>query len=201
MGLGVPNPLVRIRLPGTNQIRRRFRCRWILHLNQNVQGESSMYRLLSCTAVVVCMALTPALAADDSSQAGAPDQSTGAKEQSSAPPASGAASDTKPMGEMKPSSGDAWTPPRAPRSKARLLLAHLHRILLSPIPPWELRRNKQRTIDLRLKGDGARCRPKPTRKARNETKPPQRKLCGGYSEIVGGNEWKRGSPYMDFWRF
>jgi hypothetical protein len=39
------------------------------------------------------------------SQAGAPDQSTGAKEQSSAPPASGAASDTKPMGEMKPSSG------------------------------------------------------------------------------------------------
>ena len=45
-----------------------------------------MYRLLSCTAVVVCMALTPALAADDSSQAGAPDQSTGAKEQSSAPP-------------------------------------------------------------------------------------------------------------------
>jgi hypothetical protein len=30
-----------------------------------------MYRLLSCTAVVVCMALTPALAADDSSQAGA----------------------------------------------------------------------------------------------------------------------------------
>ena len=63
-----------------------------------------MYRLLSCTAVVVCMALTPALAADDFSQAGTPDQSTGAKEQSSAPPASGAASDAKPMGEMKPSS-------------------------------------------------------------------------------------------------
>jgi hypothetical protein len=37
-----------------------------------------MYRLLSCTAVIVCMALTPALAADDSSQAGTPDQSTGA---------------------------------------------------------------------------------------------------------------------------
>jgi len=71
--------------------------------------ESSMYRLLSCTAVVVCMALTPALAADDSSQAGAPDQSTGAKEQSSAPPASGAASDTKPMEEMNPSSGSMDT--------------------------------------------------------------------------------------------
>ena len=27
-----------------------------------------MYRLLSCTAVVVCMALTPALAADDSTK-------------------------------------------------------------------------------------------------------------------------------------
>ena len=129
---------------------------WIFHLNKTSK-ESSMYRLLSCTAVVICMALTPALAADDSSQAGAPDQSTGAKEQSSAPPASGAASDTKPMGEMKPSSG-TWTPPRAQRSKARLLLAHLHRILLSPIPLWELRRNKQRTIDLRLKGGGARCR-------------------------------------------
>ena len=38
-----------------------------------------MYRLLSCTAVIVCMALTPALAADDSSQASSPDQSTGAK--------------------------------------------------------------------------------------------------------------------------
>ena len=71
--------------------------------------ESSMYRLLSCTAVVVCMALTPALAADDSSQAGAPDQSTGAKEQSSAPPASGAASDTKPIEEMNPSSGSMDT--------------------------------------------------------------------------------------------
>ena len=71
--------------------------------------ESSMYRLLSCSAVVICMALTPALAADDSSQAGATDQSTGAKEQSSAPPASGAASDTKPMGEMKPSSGSMDT--------------------------------------------------------------------------------------------
>jgi hypothetical protein len=68
-----------------------------------------MYRLLSCTAVVVYMALTPALAADDSSQAGAPDQSTGAKEQSSAPPASGAASDTKPMEEMNPSSGSMDT--------------------------------------------------------------------------------------------
>src|SRR6476620_340907 len=68
-----------------------------------------MYRLLSCTAVIVCMALTPALAADDSSQAGASDQSTGAKEQSSAPPASGAASDAKPMGEMKPSSGSMDT--------------------------------------------------------------------------------------------
>ena len=44
-----------------------------------------------------------------SSQAGAPDQSTGAKEQSSAPPASGAASDAKPMGEMKPSSGSMDT--------------------------------------------------------------------------------------------
>jgi hypothetical protein len=65
-----------------------------------------MYRLLSCTAVVVCMALTPALAADD---AGTPDQSTGAKEQSSAPPASGAASDAKPMEEMKPSSGSMDT--------------------------------------------------------------------------------------------
>ena len=68
-----------------------------------------MYRLLSCTAVVVCMALTPALAADDSSQAGSPDQSTGAKEQSSAPPASGAANDAKLMGEMKPSSGSMDT--------------------------------------------------------------------------------------------
>jgi hypothetical protein len=45
-----------------------------------------MYRLLSCTAVVAFMALTPALAADDSSKAGSPDTSTGAKEQSSAPP-------------------------------------------------------------------------------------------------------------------
>ena len=81
---------------------------WIFHLNKTSK-ESSMYRLLSCTAVVVCMALTPALAADDSSQAGAPDQSTGAKEQSSAPPASGAASDAKPMGEMKPSSGSMDT--------------------------------------------------------------------------------------------
>jgi hypothetical protein len=68
--------------------------------------ENSMYRLLSCTAVVVGMALTPALAAD---QAGSPDQSTGAKEQSSSPPASGAASDTKPMGDMKPSSGSMDT--------------------------------------------------------------------------------------------
>ena len=68
-----------------------------------------MYRLLSCTAVIFGMALTPALAADDTSQAGAPDQSTGAKEQSSAPPASGAAGDAKPMGEMTPSSGDADT--------------------------------------------------------------------------------------------
>jgi len=64
-----------------------------------------MYRLLSCTAVVFGMALTPALAADT----GSPDQSTGAKEQSSAPPASGAASDTKSMGEMKPSSGSMDT--------------------------------------------------------------------------------------------
>jgi hypothetical protein len=98
-----------------------------------------MYRLLSCTAVVVCMAFTPALAADDSSQAGAPDQSTGAKEQSSAPPASGAANDAKPMGEMKPSSGSMDTSQGA-------------------IPPWGLKRNKQRTINLRLKGGGARCR-------------------------------------------
>ena len=37
---------------------------WIFHLNKTSK-ESSMYRLLSCTAVVVCMALTPALAADD----------------------------------------------------------------------------------------------------------------------------------------
>jgi hypothetical protein len=81
---------------------------WIFHLNKTSK-ENSMYRLLSCTAVVICMALTPALAADDSSQAGAPDQSTGAKEQSSAPPASGAASDAKPMGEMKPSSGSMDT--------------------------------------------------------------------------------------------
>ena len=40
--------------------------------------------------------------------------------------------------------------------------------------------------------------PKPTRKARDETKPPQQKLCGGYSEIAGGNGWKRGSPYYGF---
>jgi len=65
-------------------------------------------------AVFAIVAITtslswPALAADDSSQAGAPDQSTGAKEQSSAPPASGAASDAKPMGEMKPSSGSMDT--------------------------------------------------------------------------------------------
>jgi len=59
-----------------------------------------MYRLLSCTAVVVCMALTPALAADDSSQAGSPDQSTGAKEQSSAPPGSSASDPTKPNPAM-----------------------------------------------------------------------------------------------------
>jgi hypothetical protein len=141
-----------------------------------------MYCLLSCTAVVVCMALTPALAADDSSQASSPDQSTGAKEQSSAPPASGAASDAKLMGEMKPSSGSMDTS-QGDKEQSWLLLAHLHRILLSPIPPWELRRNKQRTIDLRLKGDGARCRPKPTRKARNETKPHSENSVGAIPRL------------------
>ena len=40
-----------------------LRYGWIFHLNKTSK-ESSMYRLLSCTAVVICMALTPALAAD-----------------------------------------------------------------------------------------------------------------------------------------
>jgi hypothetical protein len=65
-----------------------------------------MYRLLSITAVLLGMVLTPAFAADETMS---PDKSTGAKEQSSAPPASGAESDAKPMGDMKPSSGSADT--------------------------------------------------------------------------------------------
>ena len=76
-----------------------------------------MYRFLSCTAVALVMALTPAMAADDYSnnpskmtaQTGGADTSTGAKEQSSAPPSSGAASDAKPAEAIKPSSGTADT--------------------------------------------------------------------------------------------
>ena len=80
-----------------------------------------MYRLLSCTTVALVMALTSAMAADDYSNnpsksndamtapTGGADTSTGAKEQSSAPPSSGAASDAKPAGAMKPSSGSADT--------------------------------------------------------------------------------------------
>jgi hypothetical protein len=64
-----------------------------------------MYRLLSCTAVVAFLALTPAMAADDSNL----DKSTGAKEQSSAPPGSAAEAQSKPMGDMKPSSGNMDT--------------------------------------------------------------------------------------------
>ena len=49
-----------------------------------------MSRLLIGTGIALIMALTPALAADPATQGGA-DTSTGAKEQSSAPPSSGAA--------------------------------------------------------------------------------------------------------------
>ena len=77
-----------------------------------------MYRLLSCTAVALVMALTPAMAADDvpsksndttMAPSGGADTSTGAKEQSSAPTSSGAANDAKPVEAMKPSSGTADT--------------------------------------------------------------------------------------------
>jgi hypothetical protein len=107
--MGVPSTLVRLRVRWNEPKSKALLLRVDFHLNKTSKESNSMYRLLSCTAVVVCMALTPALAADDSSQAGTPDQSTGAKEQSSAPPASGAASDAKPMGEMKPSSGSMDT--------------------------------------------------------------------------------------------
>src|SRR5215212_1158981 len=66
-------------------------------------GRCIMSRLVICTAIAVFMVLTPALAADD--QPAGADTSTGAKEQSSAPPASGAAEDAKP----KPSIGSADT--------------------------------------------------------------------------------------------
>jgi hypothetical protein len=67
-----------------------------------------MSRLLMGTGIALIMALTPALAADPATQGGA-DASTGAKEQSSAPPSSGAANDAKPAEVMKPSSGSADT--------------------------------------------------------------------------------------------
>jgi len=86
--------------------------------------ESNMKRLLTCTAVAVLLGFTPVLAADNSApptqpgvspeasksahqpQSGSADTSAGAKEQSSAPPASGTASATKPdMDAMAPSSG------------------------------------------------------------------------------------------------
>ena len=38
--------------------------------------------------------------------------------------------------------------------------------------------------------------PKPTRKARDETKPPQRKLCGGYSRLQEGRNGKEGRPII-----
>ena len=34
--------------------------------------------------------------------------------------------------------------------------------------------------------------PQPTRKARDETKPPQQKLCGGYSRLQEGTNGKEG---------
>jgi hypothetical protein len=42
--------------------------------------------------------------------------------------------------------------------------------------------------------------PKPTRKARDETKPPQQKLCGGYSRCRRERMEKR-VAHMDFWWF
>ena len=66
-----------------------------------------MSRLLIGTGIALVMDLTPALAADPATQGG--DTSTGAKEQSSAPPSSGAAEDAKPAEAMKPSSGSADT--------------------------------------------------------------------------------------------
>jgi hypothetical protein len=68
-----------------------------------------MSRLLISTGIVFFIALTPGLAADQATPSGGADTSTGAKEQSSAPPSSGAASDTKPADVMKPSSGTADT--------------------------------------------------------------------------------------------
>ena len=63
MGLGVPSTLEN---PASwNEPKSKaLPYGWIFHLNKTSK-ESSMYRLLSCTAVVICMALTPALAADD----------------------------------------------------------------------------------------------------------------------------------------
>jgi hypothetical protein len=66
-----------------------------------------MSRLLIGTGIALFMALTPALAADQATPSA--DTSTGAKEQSSAPPSSGAASDAKPAEAMNPSSGSADT--------------------------------------------------------------------------------------------
>ena len=37
--------------------------------------------------------------------------------------------------------------------------------------------------------------PQPTRKARDETKPPQQKLCGGYSRLQEGTNGKEGRSY------
>ena len=45
-----------------------------------------MTRILIGTGIALMMALTPALAADPATQSGGADTSTGAKEQSSAPP-------------------------------------------------------------------------------------------------------------------
>jgi hypothetical protein len=90
-----------------------------------------MKRLMTCTAMAVLLGLTPALAADKSNMlptqpgvshetskkamepsSGSADTSGGAREQSSAPPASGAASATKPDEDaiedaMAPASGSA----------------------------------------------------------------------------------------------
>jgi hypothetical protein len=89
--------------------------------------ESNMNRLLIGTAVAVLLGLAPALAADESNMlptqpgvsqetsksahqppSGSADTSGGAREQSSAPPASGAASANKvDKGAMGPDSGSA----------------------------------------------------------------------------------------------
>jgi hypothetical protein len=75
----------------------------------NHSKESTMSRLLISTGIALFMALTPALAADQATPSGGADTSTGAKEQSSAPPSSGAASDAKPAEAVNPSSGSADT--------------------------------------------------------------------------------------------